>query len=221
VAQGWYHCGFCTPNFAVKADGTDQPVPDQGFSTLGVKEVDAKSISFVAKKDQKVVFEGTDTVSADGKTLTWKGAYYPANASKPYNELTTLKRTGIAPSGVHATSGQWLEVNTTFSEELLDTFKTTGDELTITRPGVEPYTAKFDGNEYPVKGSDWFDTASLKRLGERSFEETNKLKGKVIASATLTVSNDGKTLTIVAVEKPSERKTTWVLTKVAEQLAKK
>jgi hypothetical protein len=115
----------------------------------------------------------------------------------------------------------WLEVNTTYSEPPLCTFKTVGDELTITRPGVEPYTAKFDGNEYPVKGSDEFDTASLKRLGERSFEETNKLKGKVVESSTLTVSNDGKTLTIVAVEKPSDRKRTWVLTKAPEQLAKK
>jgi hypothetical protein len=61
LAQGWWHCGFCTPNYAVKADGTNQPVPDQGFDTLSVKEIDAKSISFVGKKNQKVVFEGTDT----------------------------------------------------------------------------------------------------------------------------------------------------------------
>jgi hypothetical protein len=104
---------------------------------------------------------------------------------------------------------------------LLTTYKTKGDELTFSRPSGETYTAKFDGNEYPVKGGYSDYTVSLKRLGDRSFELTGKLKGKLNAVETWTVSNDGKTLTTVAVEKPSDRKTTYVATKVAEQLAKK
>jgi hypothetical protein len=219
LAQGWWHCESCTPAYAIKADGTDQPVPEQHIDTLSVKEIDAKSISFVGKKDQKVVGEATDTVSADGNTLTYKLVYYTPNSDKPNHWITTSKRVGIAPSGVHAVSGQWQEVRATTSDGDLNTFKTVGAELTITRPDIPPYTAKFDGNEYPVKGTEWFDSVSLKRLGERSFEETDKLKGKVVQSATLTVSNDGKTLTIIAVDKPSERKTTWVETKVPEKPA--
>jgi hypothetical protein len=222
IAQGWYHCESCTPSYAIKADGTDQPVPEQGIDTVSVKVVDAKSISFVSKKNQKVVWEATVTVSADGKTATEKGAYYPPNSDKPNNWVDTLKRSGTLASGVHAVSGQWVAVKAATSDEksVLNTYKTNGDELTYTGPNVT-YTAKFDGNEYPAKGSYGYDTVSLKRLSERSFEETDKLKGKVNGVYTITVSNDGKTLTVLAVEKPSDRKTTFVSTKVAEELAKK
>jgi hypothetical protein len=221
LAQGWYHCESCVPTFSVKADGTDQPVTGQSVDTISVKEVDAKSISFVGKKDQKVVSEVTATVSADGATLTRKGVFYTPNSDKPNNTLSTWKRIGVASSGVHAASGQWQVVNTTSDEDAkLTTYKTNGDELTLTRPGGETYTAKFDGNEYPVKGSYVYDTISLKRVGERSFEETDKLKGKLVEIDTWTVSNDGKTLTTIAVAKPSDRKTTLVATKVPQKPAK-
>ena len=211
LAQGWYHCESCAPSYAVKADGTDQPVTGQSFDTLSVKEIDAKSISLVRKKNHKVVYEATATVSADGKTLTYKGVHHPPNSDKPINWLTTSKRIGVAPSDVHAASGQWQVVNIT-SDDDLTTYKTNGDELTLSRTTGETYTAKFDGNEYPAKGTYAYDTVSLKRLGERSFEETDKLKGKVVEIDTSTVSNDGKTLTTIGVT--SDRKSTFVSTKV-------
>jgi len=221
LAQGWWHCESCTPAYSIKADGTDQAVPEQGLDTISVKEVDAKSISFVGKKDQKVVSEVTATVSADRDTLTRTGVFYTPNADKPNNTLSTWKRVGVAASGVHAASGQWQLVNNTSDEDArLTTYKTSGDELTLTRPGGETYTAKFDGNEYPVKGSYVYDTISLRRLGDRSFEETDKLKGKLVEIDTWTVSNDGRTLTTIAVAKPSDRKTTLVATKVPQKSAK-
>jgi hypothetical protein len=218
IAQGWYHCESCVPSYAAKADGTDQPVSDQAIDTLSVKEVDAKTVTFVGKKNGKVAYEVTGTVSVDGKTLTAKGVSYPPNSEKPVNFTQTLKRIGTLPSGVHATSGQWQDVKGAGSENgLVTTYKTKGDELTLTRPTGETYTANFDGKEYPVKGSYNYDTVSLKRLGERAFEETDKLKGKVIEIDTWTVSSDGKTLTVAAVEKPSDRKYTVVQTRVPEK----
>jgi hypothetical protein len=222
LAQGWYHCESCVPTYAIKADGTDQPVSGQDVDTISVKEIDAKSVSFVGRKNQKVVYEMTASASADGKTETDKGVYYPPNSDKPNNWLTTSKRIGIAPSGVHAISGQWQVVHDSIDEEAtLTTYKSNGDELTLARPSGETYTAKFDEKEYTVKGSYEYDAVSLKRLGERSFEETDKLKGKVVEIDTWTVSNDGKTLTVVAVGKPNDRKFTYVATKVPEKLAKK
>src|SRR5215831_6068383 len=73
LAQGWYHCESCVPTWAIKADGTDQSVSGQAVDTLNVKEIDAKTLSFVGKKEHKVVYELTATVSADGKTRTDKG----------------------------------------------------------------------------------------------------------------------------------------------------
>ena len=218
IAQGWYHCESCVPPWAVKADGTDQPVLNQEVDTLNVKEVDAKTVSVVGKKDTKVAFEQTVTVSADGKTLTVKGAGHPPNSDKPVEFTTTLKRVGPAHPDVHATSGRWQVVHGQASENAQVTkYETKGDELKMTRPTGESYAAKFDGKDYPVKGSYGYDNVSLKRVNDNSFEETDKLNGKVIEVDTWTVSHDGKTLTVVAVEKPSERTNTYVATKVSEK----
>jgi hypothetical protein len=218
IAQGWYHCESCVPPWAVKADGTDQPVSNQDVDTVSVKEVDAKTVAVVGKKDTKVAFEQTVTVSADGKTLTVKGVAHPPNSDKPVEFTTTLKRVGTAHPDVHATSGRWLVVGGQASENAqVTTYKTNGDELTMTRPTGESYTAKFDGKDYPVKGSFGYDQVSLKRVNGNSFEETDELNGKVIEVDTWTVSKDGKTLTVVAVEKPSERTNTYVATKMSEK----
>lgn len=218
IAQGWYHCESCVPLWAVKADGTDQPVSNQDVDTLSIKEVDAKTVSVVGKKDAKVAFEQTVTVSADGKTLTVKGVAHPPNSDKPVEFTTILKRVGTAHPDVHATSGRWLVVSGHASENAqVTTYKSDGDELKMTRPTGESYKAKFDGKDYPVKGSYGYDQVSLKRINDNSFEETDKLNGKVIEVDTWTVSKDGKTLTVVAVEKPSERTNTFVATKVSEK----
>ena len=215
IAQGWYHCESCVPPYTVKADGTDQPVANQPVDTANIKVVDANTVSVVGKKDGKVIFEQTETVSADGKTLTQKGTVHAPNEDKPVEFTTVLKRVGNSHPDVHATSGRWQVVSAQASEYAqTTTYKTNGDELTMTRPTGETYTAKFDGNDYPVKGSYGYDQVSLKRVNDHSFEETDKLKGKVIEVDTWTVSKDGKTLSVVAVEKPSERTSTYVASKV-------
>jgi hypothetical protein len=216
IAQGWYHCESCVPQWTVKADGTDQTVSNQEVDTMNIKEVDAKTVSVVGKKDGKVAFEQTVTVSADGKTLTVKGVGHPPNGDKPVEYTTMLKRVGTPHSDVHATSGRWMVVSGQASENAqMTTYKVEGDELKMSRPTGESYTAKFDGNDYSVTGSYGYDQVSLKRVNQNSFEETDKLKGKVVEVDTWTVSKDGKSLTVVAVEKPSERTNTFVATKVA------
>jgi len=215
IAQGWYHCESCVPQWSVKADGTDQPVTDQDVDMRSIKVVDANTVAVVGKKDGKVAFEQTVTVSADGKTLTVKGVGHPPNGDKPVEYTTTLKRVGTSHPDVHATSGKWLVVGGQASDNAqVTTYKVNGEELKMTRPTGESYTAKFDGNDYPVTGSYGYDQVSLKRLNPNSFEETDKLKGKVVEVDTWTVSKDGKTLTVVAVSKPSERTDTFVATKV-------
>ena len=58
------------------------------------------------------------------------------------------------------------------------------------------YTAKYDGKDYPVTGSDTFDTIALKRLDDQTVESTLKKSGKVITTARRVVSKDGKTMTL-------------------------
>ena len=54
------------------------------------------------------------------------------------------------------------------------------------------YTAKFDGKDYPVTGSDLYDAITLKRINDQTAEGTLKKSGKVVSHARRVVSKDGK-----------------------------
>jgi hypothetical protein len=212
ISAGWYHCVSCSPAFDVPADGQDHAVSGQSYDTISVTIVDAHTISFVAKKGGAVDFEQTRTVSADGKTLNVKSTGHPQGGGAPTTFVTVGKRSGALPSGVHATSGDWIIQKQTGSDNaLLNTYKVNGDELTMTSPTGESYTAKFDGNDYPYKGAYGFDAVSLKKLNAHSFEETDKRDGTVIDVSTVTVN--GKIMTVVDTSKQTGRVTTYVATK--------
>src|ERR1700757_2991554 len=68
-----YECLTCIPKVSVKADGTDQKVTGHSyFDTIAVKVVNASAIEIVQKKDGKVMYTDTATVSDDGKRLNNK-----------------------------------------------------------------------------------------------------------------------------------------------------
>ena len=57
--------------------------------------------------------------------------------------------------------------------------------------------ARFDGKDYPAKGKMWPAgwTCAIAKNGARGFDLTWKKDGKEMYKTTLTVSEDGKTLT--------------------------
>lgn len=212
ISQGWYHCVSCNPAFDVKADGNDQTVAGQSYDTISVKEVDPNSISVTTKKDGKADFEQTRTVSADGKSLTVKTTSHPLNSDQPVTATATGKRTGIKPSGVHATSGEWQIVKVEESDNgLTTTYKVAGDQLAMSTPTGESYTAKLDGTDAPVKGAYGFDSVSLKKINDHTLEETEKRNGNVIEVNTMTVT--GKTMKVSSDNKVTGRTTTYTATK--------
>ena len=83
----------------------------------------------------------------------------------------------------------------------------------MTAPTGETYTAKLDGTEAPVKGAYGWDTVSLKRITKNTFEETDKRAGKVTDVATITISADGKKMTVVDNNKIDDRTSTYVAVK--------
>jgi hypothetical protein len=212
LSEGWYHCVSCSPAFDAKADGQDQPVTGQAYDTIAVKEVDPKTISITIKKAGKVVSELTRSVSADGKTLTYKTTSHPMNSDQPVTSEATAKLVGIAPSGVHATSGSWqIEKVKESDNGVTVTYKTNGDELTMTDPTGVSYAAKFDGNDYPVKGSYGYNAVSLKKIDPHTIEETDKRDGKVIEVSTIKVS--GKTMSVTSTNKQLDRTETFTATR--------
>ncbi|HUN86182.1 MAG TPA: hypothetical protein VMU48_17515 [Terracidiphilus sp.] len=214
IGDGWYHCTSCTPEVVVKADGGDHAVTGQPYDTLSVKEVDAKTIELVAKKGDKVISDQTRTVSDNGKMLTVKSTSHPESGGADVVTEVTATRVGTAPAGVPAASGDWKIDKVKQSDNgLTTTFKWSGDELTMTTPTGESYTAKLDGSDASVKGAYGYDTVSLKKLDGRSIEETDKRDGKVVDVVKMTVAPDGKRMTIVETSKPSDRTSTLIATK--------
>jgi hypothetical protein len=83
-------------------------------------------------------------------------------------------------------------------------FEATADGIKLTSDGTDAdgkpqhggYTSKFDGKEVPWAGNPMADTASPKRLDANSYENIWKKAGKTTVTAKVSVSKDGKTLTI-------------------------
>lgn len=214
LSQGWYHCTTCNPALDVQADGQDHAVSGQPYDTISVKEVDPKTIAITTKKGGNIDSESTRSLSANGKTLTVKITSHPEGGGPPVTTEVTATRVGIAPSGVQATSGNWKIDKVKQSENgLTTTYKSNGDELTMTTPTGETYTAKLDGTDAPVTGAYGYDTVSLKKINDHTIEETDKRAGNVVDVSKLTVSPDGKKMTIVDTSKPSDRTSTYVATK--------
>ncbi len=72
-----------TTTLAFKEDGKDNAVTGTAdFDAVAVKRVDANTIEFVQKKAGKVVGNGRRTMSADGKTLTFKSSGVHADGAK-------------------------------------------------------------------------------------------------------------------------------------------
>jgi hypothetical protein len=83
----------------------------------------------------------------------------------------------------------------------------------MSTPTGVSYTAQLDGKDYPVKGSYTFTSVSLKRVGDRTIEETDKRDGKVVFVLKMTVEPDGKKMTVVSTNKQTSRTSTYVAEK--------
>jgi hypothetical protein len=214
TSDGWYHCVSCTPPFAVQADGQFHAISGEPFDTISATLVDPHTILIVSKKGDKTIEEDKGTVSADGKVFSLKTTTYPLNGSGPQNSSMTLKRAGVLPAGVHATSGNWVATKMTDSDaDLTFTFKSNGDEVSMTDPTGDSYTAKFDGNDYPYKGNFGINAVSLKQVDAHTFEETDKFNGKVMNVSKMTVSPDGKSMTIVSHNPQNDLSSTFIATR--------
>ena len=211
---GTYDCTSCGPLVHVKADGHDQSVTGQTYDTVSVHEVDPKSIEIKTKKSGKPVYEQTRTASSDGNTLTVKTTSHRPDSDQTTTAEATLTRVGNAPAGANGTSGSWRLNKLNESESgLTTTYKSNGNELSMSTPTGESYTAKLDSNDYPVKGAYGWNSVSLKRINDHTIEETDKRDGTLTDVSKMTVSPDGKTMTVVDNNKLTGRTSTYVATK--------
>lgn len=200
LQNGMYSCQTCAPPIHVKADGADQPVTgDPYMDTVAVKVIDDHNVTTTGKKGGKEMISSKETVSSDGDMMTidWKYSGNPQGG--PVTGKDTYKRVGAKPAaGAHLVSGSWHDQKTEDMPESALTFsyKVNGDEMSYSTPTGQSYTAKVGGGEAPYKGDPGTTSVSLKKISDRTVEETDMRDGKVITIARMTVSADGKKMTI-------------------------
>lgn len=199
LQNGMYDCKTCKPPISVKADGTDQKVTGHPyFDTMAVKADDDHNVEMTTKRAGKVVGTEKDSISSDGKTLTinWTDSGQPSGGTQTGTFMMTRVKAG--PAGANLISGSWRAEKAEQSTEsgLLWTYKISGDEVMMTNPTGQSYTAKLDGADAPYKGDPGITSVSVKMHGKDTLEETDKRDGKVIGISRMMVTPDGKTMKI-------------------------
>ena len=217
LQNGMYACKSCTPPFDIKADGTDQPISGHPYvNSIAIKVINDHAIEETDKKDGKVVGNSTTTVSSDSNTMMFTFSDSSnTNGGPPVTGKGEAKREATGPAGSNAISGSW---RTTKIEGLSDnatvwTYQVTGDNITMTNPTGQSYTAKLDGTDAPMKGDPGVSSVSVKMMGKNTLEETDKRDGKVIGVFKLTVAADGKTARASYDDELQKRTTDYVATK--------
>ena len=203
LQNGMYDCKTCTPAIHIKADGTDQKVTGDPYSdTLSMKVIDDHNAESTARKDGKVVGTAKYLVSSDGNMLTADWTYSGNPTGGMQTGTYAEKRVGTAPGGAHLISGSWRPEKANASDAALTwTYKVNANEMTMTNPTGQSYTAKLDGTDAPFKGDPGTTSVSAKMVGKDTYEETLKRNGKVITVNKATISADGKTLNLVSEDK--------------------
>lgn len=195
LQNGKYDCKTCTPPWSVPADGAFHPVSGHPYyDQVSVKVVDDKTIQQETKLKGRDTGGSTMKVSSDGDTLgiDFKDATI-ANAPPTTGHMEET-RVGAAVAGANGVSGSWKpsKAQNINAEALTVTFKADADMLHMTSPGGNSYDAKLDGTDTPIKGDPAGTTASVKKLADNSYQETDKRDGKVVSVTTFTVGSDGK-----------------------------
>ncbi|MGA8452256.1 MAG: hypothetical protein WB707_18655 [Candidatus Acidiferrales bacterium] len=188
----------------IKADGQDQTVTGHPyFDTSAMKVISDHEIEDTDKKNGKTVATSKMTVSPDGNTLTFEFNESSNSNGAPVVGKGEEIRVAKGPAGSNAISGSWrmVKMETVSDNAITWTYKVNGDELTMTTPTGQSYTAKLDGTEAPYKGDPGTTSVSVKQMGKDTIEETDKRDGKVITVFKMTLEPDGKTAKCVAEDK--------------------
>jgi hypothetical protein len=215
LKDGMYSCNTCTPPFTVKADGSDQKITDPYVDTMAVKVINDHEIELIGKKNGKVVQENKVKVSPDGNTLMFEFSDSSNTSGTPVTGKGEETRVAKGTAGSAPVSGSWrmAKMENMSENATLVTYKLSGNEITMTNPTGQTYTAKLDGSDAPMKGDPGITSVSVKMVGKNTLEETDKRDGKVIGVFKATVQPDGKTMNAAYDDKQSGRTVKFTMTK--------
>jgi hypothetical protein len=211
LQNGKYDCKSCIPPVTLAADGAYHPVANHAYyDEESVKVVDPNTVQMSTKLKGRETGKSTMTVSGDGKTLTVNWTDTSVANAKPNTGSFEENRVAAGPAGSHAISGSWTpaKIASVNQEAITLTLKADADMLHLSSPTGVSYDAKLDGTPAPIKGDPAGATASVKKLSDNSYQETDTAAGKVVNVTTFTLGSDGK-LTLVSEDPRNGSKTTW------------
>ena len=197
----------------IKADGSDQKVPATGYwDTVSVRIVDDRTVEIISKKAGKPMFTETDTVSADGDTLT--KMMKDTTEAEAVTFESDFRRIAPAPAGAHSVSGSWQVFKQSRSENsTIIKYKCTSQGFSAETPLGEKLEAKFDGKLYEMQDDPGHTMVSVKLINPHTVEQTNVRDGKIVFVVTLEVTPDGKAIHARLKSKEDGSVKTWSLHK--------
>ncbi len=213
ISNGMYDCKSCAPPYKIKADGTDQPVPDHAYlDHESVKIVNATTVELTDKQAGKVTGTLSITVSPDGSRFV--GKFTNSSGEKPISGSYIEKRVAPGAAGAHALSGSWMQDSMAEMSDvgLTGTLQSTPNGLKMMWNG-QMTDAKFDGKAYLTIGDPGKTMVTLKKISDTQFEETDQRQGKVFDIIVWTVTADGKTINVVDTDPVHGTKTTFIMEK--------
>jgi hypothetical protein len=211
LQNGKYDCKSCIPPVSLAADGAYHAVANHAYyDEESIKVVDDKTVQQSTKLKGRETGKSTLAVSPDGKTLTINWTDMSVANAKPNTGSFEETRVSAGPAGSHVLSGSWTpaKIASVNQEAITVTLKADADMLHLSSPTGVSYDAKLDGTAAPIKGDPAGATASVKKLSDNSYQETDTAGGKVVNVTTFSLGADGK-LTIESVDPRNGSKSTW------------
>ena len=187
---------FVNPNFShtVKSDGTKAETP--GGETVAIQKRSETSYHETTWRDGKELSQADWTLSNGDKTLTIHEYGIRPDGEKFDDTATYTRLSGTGGLvGAWKTSAVKLGNPTTYRISI-----GAGDVMTWDLPAIKgTWKGKLDGSDVRAMGPTVPETLTLAvtRQGPRALSMTQKLQGKTVYTATYTVSDDGKTMTVV------------------------
>jgi hypothetical protein len=173
----------------IVADGADHAAFGGTTFAITIERPDRWTV--IRKKDGRTLLTAIWTLGTDGKTLTDAFSYHQADGS-----VSTMNLAYQRTAGRSGIPGTWESVsaNTDAAFEL-DIQPYLANGLSIRNLGDQSTSdLTFDGTDHGRAGST--SVSSARRVDDLTFTRAIKLNGKVTVTERVTVSADGKTLTM-------------------------
>jgi hypothetical protein len=194
TSSGEIHWSGAGLAYTFKIDGKEYPGPVGDL--VAWKQVDEHTWETTYRLKGTLVSTDTSTLSPDGKTMTIISKGTKPNGQS-FQNTSVYERT----SGESGLVGTWKSKEVKISSPGTLKLTPAGDDGIVWEfvDFKATCNAKFDGKDYPCTGptAPAGISVALKRTGPRSYDWTEKLNGKLLFTGTVTVSQDGRTLTNV------------------------